>query len=134
LNTQEVRLFSDLLMTDSEYEQYLKDTGKMNTFLKVKIKSLAAEAKIIRLEEKKAKARKNRDLIVNLREHRIHTVRKECRASHLAQGFLKGRPYKSMEAFCYQEPDWKKVQSMIERFGEGDKRELVQRFSEWKEA
>lgn len=122
----------------------------MHVYLKVKAASLAAEARIIRKLEQKTRAYLRRTpnwpddpkLLENgaavafwgLRNHRTNEVRREARATCLAIGFLRGRPYKTLEAKCYTPPDWKRVQTLIEKYGEGDKRDLVQRFAEWKDA
>jgi len=83
----------------------------MSVELKVKVKSLAAEATIIRQEELKAKKsarwcrehqlseqtahyERNR---ASLYEHRIDIVRFECRAAELARAFIKGTPYRKVE-------------------------------------
>lgn len=86
-------------------------------FLKVKIKSLAAEASIIRKEERKAKANsrwlrthtqhtdehnnreyiKARHLFFDLKDHRKHPVGTESRAALIAYGYLRGRKYKIIE-------------------------------------
>lgn len=84
------------------------------TYLKVKIKSLAAEAKIIRLETKRAKRASIRD---GLALHRKGAVRFEARHTHLAYGFLRGREYRQMEQKAHTPPDWDKVRRMIERYG-----------------
>jgi len=87
--------------------------------LKVKSKSLAEEARIIRKEERKALNRfnnvhatkePNRDYwewttqeqqaynaYASLHTHRTDDVRRESRATHLAIAFLKGRTYRSVE-------------------------------------
>ncbi len=52
--------------------------------LKVKIKSLAEEARIIRKEERKAKLRGDWQLFHRLQEHRRTVVRSEARCSQLA--------------------------------------------------
>lgn len=82
-------------------------------FLKVKIKSLAVEAKIIKLEERKAKQsyRYHKscqgheeqyetalDTFWGLRFHRKNEVGPEARASHLAYAFIRNRSYLSTEA------------------------------------
>lgn len=81
-------------------------------YLKVKIKSLAEEAKIIRKEERKAlatyrriknkqgfeeKAEKALNLYNGLRMHRIGIVRAEARAAQLAYGFLNNKKYSELE-------------------------------------
>lgn len=113
----------------------------MHVYLKVKVVSLAAEARIIRNLEQKRRAYLRRTTGVagdtafwGLRKHRTWDVRREARSSCLAYGFLRGRHYRALEAKCYSKPDWKRVQYLIERYGEGDKRLLVQKFSEWKDA
>ncbi|WP_293862443.1 hypothetical protein [uncultured Alsobacter sp.] len=114
----------------------------MKAYLKVKIMSLAAEARIIRkLQNRRAAYLVAKHLAKGLdREwsglhaHRRFDVRCETRSAHLAYGFLRGRPYRAMEAKCWQGPDWKRVQQLVEKFGEGDRRELVQKFAEWKDA
>lgn len=116
----------------------------MHVYLKVKVSSLAAEARIIRNLEQKQLAYLRRtpnwpETVAalpfwGLRKHRTWDVRREARSSCLAYGFLRGRAYRAIEAKCYSKPDWKRVQSLIERYGEGDKRILIQKFSEWKDA
>ena len=117
----------------------------MNVELKVKIKSLAAEAKIIRGEEGKqrkhiAKARsvgnetwlaQHRAKRDGLRAHRKDVVRYEARHSLLAYGFLRGVPYRAMELKCHEPPDWSKVLKIAERFGGGSR---DNEFKAWREA
>jgi hypothetical protein len=82
-------------------------------YLKVKIKSLATEATIIRKEEHSAKAQyrylkdkqgleKQYDEAVStfwgLRSHRTIDVRNEARAAQLAYAFVRGKPFKFVEA------------------------------------
>lgn len=102
----------------------------MRVYLKVKILSLAAEAHIIRNE-----ARKTSGLVkYSLNAHRTNEVRGEARSALLAYGFLRGRSYLQMEAKTHSGPDWKRVEALVRKYGEGDIRERMQRFSEWKEA
>lgn len=88
--------------------------------LKVKIKSLAEEAKIIKREEKKALSKNDRDKYVSLYLHRIQIVRPECRSSNLAYGFLRGRPYSKLERKCYEAPDFRYVKKLVDKFGQQD--------------
>jgi hypothetical protein len=81
--------------------------------LKVKLKSLAAEAKIIRKEEKRAKVNSLRE---KLYRHRIDVVRHEARHTYLAYGFLRGREYDKLESTT-KIVDWDKIQKMVERYG-----------------
>lgn len=99
------------LTTDTAKVTKVRDN---RAFLKVKLKSLAAEAKIIRKEEKK-----NPRLFLELRQHRIGIVRTEARATLLAYAFLRGRLYKQVEAKCHQggNPDWTKVDAMVRKYG-----------------
>lgn len=83
----------------------------MQSFLKVKIKSLAAEAAIIRREERQAlkagrwgvahqKTEESEALFGEynqLHNHRTHAVRDAARVALLAYGFLRGRPYRAIE-------------------------------------
>lgn len=99
------------------------------TFLKIKIKSLAEEARIIKQEERKWGGRHimRRDL----HEHRVNVVRKEIRASLLVYGFLRGRSYNRVEGKCHDSPDWKRVAAILKKFCEEDERVWKQRFAEW---
>jgi len=85
--------------------------------LRVKIKSLAEEAGLIRLEERRAKRRGSSRLLHSLQEHRRGVVRAEARASLLAYGFLRGRPYWAVEATRGSEPDWDYVGKLVRKFG-----------------
>lgn len=132
--------------------------------LKVKIKSLAAEARDIRLEERracgrrKAKARrrdmgrgwKERDpaylefrgrddvLRYELWKHRTTDVRGEQRSSLLAYAFLRGKPRAACEPKCATEPDWGRVLKLVEKFGEvlptETKAQTADRFRAWRDA
>ncbi len=62
--------------------------------LRVNVKSLAAEAKFIREEIKRAKTPEARNA---LHDHRMLRVRPEARLAHLALAFVKGQPYKNVE-------------------------------------
>lgn len=68
----------------------------MSIELKVKSKHLSEEAKIIRFEERKQKA-KNKAVFWSLRNHRKWDVRNENRATFLARAYLAGKTYKSVE-------------------------------------
>ncbi len=80
--------------------------------LKVKIKSLAAEAKIIRRE-----AGKNRRFKGELHNHRRMVVRPEARHTQLAYGFLRGRDYHQMERKAMKAPDFERIEVMVKRYG-----------------
>lgn len=87
--------------------------------LKIKLKSLAAEARIIKTQERKMRGPKwgpsyQRSL---LRQHRLDVIRPECRATHLAYGYLRGHPIDRIEPCAKSEPDWGRVVSMIKKYG-----------------
>lgn len=60
---------------------------------RVNIKSLAAEAAIIKKEMGRA-SELDRCILYN---HKVNVVKKEARLANLALAFLRGRPYKSCE-------------------------------------
>lgn len=107
---------------------YSKDRTKIidhREMLRVKLKSLAAEAKIIRLEEKRTHGQL-RDQLYN---HRILVVRQEARATHLAYGFIRGLTLEQMEpnrkpfsesprtAKIFEDRLWEKVRGMLKKYG-----------------
>lgn len=113
----------------------------MSIFLKVKIKSLAAEARFIRREERRqgrsyrflkkrdAEDRTNDPSIGQLSSwafrHRLHhlrvvDVRQEARSAQLAYGFLRGRPLDKMESEKTNEaPQWDSVFRLVDKYYEG---------------
>lgn len=91
----------------------IKDRREM---LRVKLKSLAAEAKIIRREEQRSWG-SFRD---ELRLHRVGTVRQAARETHLAYGFIRGRALEQMEAKAAVKPDWEAVRKMVKKYGPRD--------------
>ena len=66
-------------------------------YLKVKIKSLAAESKIIRKAEIKAKQRGHYETNAGLYLHRVQIVRPEARSAILARAIITGRAYETVE-------------------------------------
>lgn len=65
----------------------------MKTFLKVKLKHLAQEIRVIKFEE----SRSIDALRTELYNHRVKVVSPEIRAAQLAYGFLRGRSFREME-------------------------------------
>ena len=108
----------------------------MQVYLKVKICSLAAEARIIRSLEKRRRGPKYGPGAerAGLWMHRTKGIRYEARCSQLAYGFLRGRAYRQMERSCHKSPDWERVKNIAERFSAEDKRVIAQRFAEWRDA
>jgi hypothetical protein len=96
-------------------------------FLKVKVKSLAEEAKIIRKEEKK-----NLLLKQELADHRKKIVRFEARHALLAYCFLRGREYRDIEPKCHVDPNWAKIRQMVERYGILQTEDMS--YHDWKKA
>jgi hypothetical protein len=74
---------------------------------RVKIKSLAEEARIIRTEEKRFGGQSSERGI--LRHHRTTVVRNEQRATLLAYAFMKGVPYGVVERGSAKDIDVKSV-------------------------
>ena len=67
--------------------------------LKIKGKSLAEEARIIRKEERKLPGPDRAEL----RDHRVTTVRDAARATYLTIAYIRGKPYRSIEHKCHDE-------------------------------
>ncbi len=110
-------------------------------YLKVKIKSLAEEARIIRAEERKSEGDKREGLY----NHRVGTVRRAARNTLLAYGFIRGLKYRQIEVKCEETPSWPEVAKMVVKYGLQDygwklwkrgehelaKKELLERFAAW---
>ena len=98
------------------------------TYLKIKIKSLADEARTIRLEEKKWPGEDPKRL--GLYFHRILDVRQEARSAQLAYGFLRKRAYKQLENKTRKPLDHKRIAELIRKYGaefSGVEKELLQK-------
>lgn len=102
----------------------------MIAYLRVKVKSLAAEAQIIKREERRASG----DLRAGLHNHRVHDVRGESRSAQLALAFLRGVPVTRLEGSTLTHPDWSRVTKLVEKYGEGLVQERLQRLAEWRES
>ncbi len=103
--------------------------------LRVKIKSLASEAQHIRHEERRATrpwpiqvgtkevpiwtdgTPKSNPVRLDLMGHRKDVVRLHARASLLAYAYLRGVPYRKVEACCHDTPRWDLVWKDIRTFG-----------------
>ena len=121
----------------------------MNTKLKIKIKSLAAESTIIRTEELKirnaarkmadysdgvAATKRLRDTLRSIHDHRVGILRRHARENQLAYGFLRGRTYQRLENTTKSTPYFEGVYKVVRRFSdasEGGNNELENRFDEW---
>lgn len=113
-------------------------------YLRVKIKSLSEEVRIIRHEMRKtkksykylkAKAKEageqpdtssQTDLRVeadrfgwahnSLVRHMADVVKTEYRSALLALAFLKGKPYSSVERFTRKRPDWGRIERLVKKY------------------
>ena len=90
--------------------------------LKIKIKSLAEEARIIRAAEDKLKGHGVDNFQWpaegwKLHSHRKNVVRPEARATQLAYAYVRGVPYRKVEPNPLTEPSWRRVQKMVETYG-----------------
>ncbi len=93
--------------------------------LRVKVKHLAEEARIIRKEEHRTYG-DTRDWLYL---HRINNVRPECRATHIAYAFAKGTPLESLEKYPSEIPVsvWARVTKMIELYSNRSREE----YNDW---
>jgi len=124
--------------------------------LKIKIKSLAEEARIIRVDERKLLGswrwlEKNaqtgcvekgltRRKWSELRAHRIHDIRIEQRATLIAYGYLRGKAYRQIEQaphwlkppYSRPGPSWTKITAMIVKYQGGDKKVVFEQLKAWR--
>ena len=86
--------------------------------LKVKVKHLAEEARIIRTEEQ----RNYGDTRDWLYLHRITGVRPECRATHIAYAFARGVELRKIEKYPEEIPIsvWARVAKMVKLYSDKD--------------
>jgi hypothetical protein len=113
--------------------------------LRVKIKSLAAEARIIAQEERRVLDRVQRlsdtdakdrawNTYHELRGHRRTVVGRGAREALLAYGFLRGHGYERLEPPNSSAPDWDSVYKTAERFAHPpDRAALAARWPVWRE-
>ena len=103
-------------------------------YLKVKIASLAAEARIIRNLEKRRRARLTRrhipiltdDVWCGLNTHRRLELRIEARHAQLAYGFLRSRAYRTIEnnphwlrpPYSKHQPNLKRIAEIVCKFAD----------------
>lgn len=88
-----------------------------HTMLKIKLKTLAAEAKIIRHQEAKMVGPNWFSKSIKYTNHRKYVVRPEARATHIAYGLLRGLDYVQIEPSAKTTPDWKAVERMVKKYG-----------------
>ena len=71
-------------------------------------------------------------LFDSLEFHRKIELRKKARAANIAYGFILGHKYNKIEQKAYTEPNWEEIERLIEKYSEGDKRDIQQKYAEWK--
>jgi hypothetical protein len=85
-------------------------------FLRIKIKNLADEARLIRLEEQRYS---RQPWLGTLVSHRKSVVRPEARATLLAYGYLRGKQFKQIESIkSTKRIDWTAVKRMVDKYGD----------------
>jgi len=90
--------------------------------LRVKIKHLAAESRIIRSEERRAR---NGDVRRSLHNHRVTGLRDEARHTLLTYAAVRGIPYQVVEQRAENAPSWLRIEKMHERMRSfGDMRDV----------
>lgn len=83
--------------------------------LRINVKSLAAEARFIRKEEKRC----GPSYRSSLSFHRILNVRQEAMHAQLALAFLKGRQYRAVEQKAFSNPSAIRIsKKLIKHFGD----------------
>ena len=122
----------------------------MSLELKVKTKTLAEEARIIRHEERKLKKQiqwmKIRQLVTDptrsvwasLNNHRRFDVRNEQRGTYLARAYIAGLTYASTEHKRKPENEYKfvtkivpRIVSMVNKYGDKTKEVTAKDILEW---
>lgn len=88
--------------------------------LKIKLKHLAEEARIIRREAEKQYALGNYQKGNDLTDHRKTTVRRAARHTLIAYQTIRGIPYESYEGNAKTEPNWKEIDRMVKKYGQVD--------------
>lgn len=91
--------------------------------LKVKVKHLAEESRIIRNEERKNYGDTREWLYL----HRIGIVRPAARATHIAYAFAKGVPLNRVERYPDRIPTeiWKMVAAMVKKYSGKTEKEYL---------
>ena len=108
----------------------------MSIELKIQAKTLAVEAKIIRLEEHKAKAAKKTYMVNYLRAHRVGKVRSAARSVQLARAYLRGARYRDIEKTRKSAPDYTEILRLVDKYGPTqlrrlEKKERQDRLKRW---
>lgn len=99
----------------------------MQVYLKVKIKSLSEEARIIKREERKHRGEWS-GIASGLQKHRRFEVRPESRSAQIAYAFMRGRSFCQVECNAKREPDWKRIKALVDKY---DSYQHRQGFDSW---
>lgn len=112
--------------------------------LKIKRLSLGLEARLIRQEEKRMKAKRRLSDLNRLHFHRKGVVRPAARSAHLAHAYLRGRPYATVEnpELTRSRPNigghdaWPGILENLRKFGGAqfykmDKKDLHRAIADW---
>ena len=92
--------------------------------LRVNVKSLAEEAKFIRHEERRC----GKCYLWRLHGHRIGLLREQSRLAQLALAYVRGRPYRSVEAEGSKPVSTVALARKLERF---QIRESIKQLEAW---
>lgn len=84
--------------------------------LKVKLKHLAEESRIIRREAERQYKSGNYQKGNDLTNHRKGVVRPAARNTLIAYQTIRGIPYESYEGNAKSEPNWKEVDRMVKKY------------------
>jgi hypothetical protein len=105
-------------------------------YLKIKIKSLSEETRIIKFEERRCSRISNVETrsrtYFGLRDHRLGCVRTALRSSYLAYAFIRGKSRVSVENKCSVDPNYSEVSRLAYKYGSiSDRAEFAKRLSDW---
>lgn len=118
----------------------------MKSYLKIKIKSLAAESRIIRFEELRLKGRRRAVAdrqgdaglvqgmgieLDGLYLHRVRDVRIEARAAQVAYAFLRCKPYASIERPGSAGLRTGRVADLISKYGYIKRDQAARQLDDW---
>lgn len=110
-----------------------KAIRKARTFRVSAAREKGAEATEAQIEDE-VRSERYYDLYQNLRHKRTHELRKQARILQLAYGFLRGKSYKDIEEFAYEQPNWDAIgRAAIEFSDTEDSRFWNQKFEQWKQ-
>lgn len=114
MNADHPRMSSVALWGENFYNDWRIRMDKFAIHgLRVNVKSLAAEAKIIRKEIRRARSPEVKN---GLHSHRMTRLKPESRMAHLALAYVRGVPYKSVETNALTQPLATDLKKKLSRF------------------